>query len=273
MITFTAGLTVGVVGFISYVYINVYLRILTMRHEYNGGTGVNMAYVFGTIFIVFPVMIYWVLAAIVLSDPGYVTKKMVEDIYIKNDINKSDIGLTITMRDVLNTLTTNYLKSQNIHLNLNYPINDMEGEMPTETTINSNEREIEMNQMSRRENQPLVSDHVPSDVHEKEIKRTLHSVYMEDDGTCTYGLTNLLQYRYCQKCKLIKPPRAHHCSICGRCVLKMDHHCPWVGGCVAFNNHKLFLQFLIWTTSGCAYSALTMGVSAISIMDRDPALK
>ncbi|RYG47132.1 hypothetical protein EON67_08870 [archaeon] len=34
--------------------------------------------------------------------------------------------------------------------------------------------------------------------------------------------------RYCDKCKVIKPPRAHHCSTCGRCIQKMDHHCPWV---------------------------------------------
>eukprot|EP00468_Gymnochlora_sp_CCMP2014_P009955 CAMPEP_0167747166 /NCGR_PEP_ID=MMETSP0110_2-20121227/4131_1 /TAXON_ID=629695 /ORGANISM="Gymnochlora sp., Strain CCMP2014" /LENGTH=66 /DNA_ID=CAMNT_0007632039 /DNA_START=193 /DNA_END=390 /DNA_ORIENTATION=- len=31
----------------------------------------------------------------------------------------------------------------------------------------------------------------------------------------------------CDKCKLPKPERAHHCSVCGRCTLKMDHHCPW----------------------------------------------
>ena len=36
------------------------------------------------------------------------------------------------------------------------------------------------------------------------------------------------RYRTCRKCKVFKPPRAHHCSICQRCVLKMDHHCPWV---------------------------------------------
>lgn len=31
--------------------------------------------------------------------------------------------------------------------------------------------------------------------------------------------------RWCGKCNAPKPPRAHHCSACGVCVLKMDHHC------------------------------------------------
>lgn len=30
----------------------------------------------------------------------------------------------------------------------------------------------------------------------------------------------------CVKCNCFKPPRAHHCSECGRCIIKMDHHCP-----------------------------------------------
>lgn len=29
----------------------------------------------------------------------------------------------------------------------------------------------------------------------------------------------------CKKCIAPKPPRTHHCSVCRRCVLKMDHHC------------------------------------------------
>lgn len=29
----------------------------------------------------------------------------------------------------------------------------------------------------------------------------------------------------CKKCIAPKPARTHHCSVCNRCVLKMDHHC------------------------------------------------
>ena len=36
----------------------------------------------------------------------------------------------------------------------------------------------------------------------------------------------------CPKCCSIKPERAHHCSVCQRCIRKMDHHCPWVNNCV-----------------------------------------
>jgi hypothetical protein len=34
--------------------------------------------------------------------------------------------------------------------------------------------------------------------------------------------------RFCKKCDVDKPDRCHHCSICGRCILKFDHHCPWL---------------------------------------------
>ncbi|CAH1412132.1 unnamed protein product [Lactuca virosa] len=53
--------------------------------------------------------------------------------------------------------------------------------------------------------------------------------------------------RYCRKCNQIKPPRCHHCSVCGRCVLKMDHHCVWVVNCVGAQNYKYFLLFLFYT--------------------------
>jgi palmitoyltransferase len=33
--------------------------------------------------------------------------------------------------------------------------------------------------------------------------------------------TNSGGVRYCDKCKCIKPDRAHHCGVCQTCVLKM----------------------------------------------------
>ncbi|KMZ63046.1 putative Palmitoyltransferase [Zostera marina] len=53
--------------------------------------------------------------------------------------------------------------------------------------------------------------------------------------------------RYCRKCNYPKPARCHHCSVCGRCILKMDHHCVWVVNCVGALNYKYFLLFLFYT--------------------------
>ncbi|KAL3289382.1 hypothetical protein HHI36_022813 [Cryptolaemus montrouzieri] len=63
--------------------------------------------------------------------------------------------------------------------------------------------------------------------------------------------------RYCDKCRCIKPDRAHHCSVCGECVLKMDHHCPWVNNCVSFTNYKFFILFLGYSLIYCIYVSLT----------------
>jgi hypothetical protein len=52
--------------------------------------------------------------------------------------------------------------------------------------------------------------------------------------------------RYCNSCQLYKPERAHHCSICKKCVLNMDHHCPWVSNCIGFYNKKLFILVLVY---------------------------
>ncbi|RDW94970.1 palmitoyltransferase-2 [Coleophoma crateriformis] len=59
------------------------------------------------------------------------------------------------------------------------------------------------------------------------------------------------ELRYCKKCQARKPDRAHHCSTCRKCVLKMDHHCPWLATCVGLRNYKAFLLFLIYTTLFC----------------------
>lgn len=67
------------------------------------------------------------------------------------------------------------------------------------------------------------------------------------------------ELRFCKKCQARKPDRAHHCSTCRRCVLKMDHHCPWLATCIGLRNHKAFLLFLMYTTVFCFFSFAVSG--------------
>ncbi|KAI9226775.1 MAG: DHHC palmitoyltransferase-domain-containing protein [Piptocephalis tieghemiana] len=67
-----------------------------------------------------------------------------------------------------------------------------------------------------------------------------------------------IQMRYCRTCRSHKPPRAHHCSSCGRCVLRMDHHCPWLNNCVGHGNHGHFFRFLLSVVLGCGYIGILL---------------
>ncbi|XP_011500193.1 PREDICTED: probable palmitoyltransferase ZDHHC16 [Ceratosolen solmsi marchali] len=57
----------------------------------------------------------------------------------------------------------------------------------------------------------------------------------------------------CKKCIKPKPPRTHHCSICNKCILKMDHHCPWLNNCVGHYNHRYFFQYMAFTGCGIIF--------------------
>lgn len=76
--------------------------------------------------------------------------------------------------------------------------------------------------------------------------------------------------RWCRKCKMVKPPRAHHCKTCGRfvflgkppwislimtkrCIPKMDHHCPWTSNCVSYFTFPHFLRFLFYSVASMLY--------------------
>lgn len=95
----------------------------------------------------------------------------------------------------------------------------------------------------------------------------------------------------CSRCNGFKPPRAHHCSQCDRCVMKMDHHCPvrrrtclehagpaaprshsglararaqWVNNCVGANNQKHFVLFVGYTGLLSGYALLLLGCRTVN---------
>ena len=84
--------------------------------------------------------------------------------------------------------------------------------------------------------------------------------YSEDQMTMITSKRNG-QPRQCRKChNQTKPDRTHHCSICKRCVLRMDHHCPWIKNCVGFHNHKFFILFLLYTCLLCYFILSTLWI-------------
>eukprot|EP00375_Theileria_parva_P003187 XP_765868.1 hypothetical protein [Theileria parva strain Muguga] len=50
--------------------------------------------------------------------------------------------------------------------------------------------------------------------------------------------------KWCQKCKIYRPPRAKHCYICNRCIRRFDHHCYFLSNCIGHNNYKKFVFFI-----------------------------
>ncbi|KAI3616228.1 palmitoyltransferase pfa3 [Moniliophthora roreri] len=89
----------------------------------------------------------------------------------------------------------------------------------------------------------------------------------ENEGEDEMGLTEALlsghhdddfnsPAKWCRKCWAPKYERTHHCSMCGRCVLKMDHHCPWLGSrCIGHRTYPAFLHFLFCITLLSIYIA------------------
>lgn len=96
--------------------------------------------------------------------------------------------------------------------------------------------------------------------HRKETELTIDEDedYCTDSGDEAFHRSHFVgnDWTICSRCESYRPPRAHHCRVCRRCIRKMDHHCPWVNNCVGEFNQKYFLQFIFYIGLLSIYSVI-----------------
>ncbi|KAG2151089.1 DHHC palmitoyltransferase-domain-containing protein [Suillus bovinus] len=254
------GFTLALIAYTSYVYVGIFCRDMIVKNESALGS-LTIGIVFLVVFSILLFVVLWSYFAVVTTSPGYPAEFLEKEELERhlpahaqqsatfNDTRGMSFELMSPKVDVSNHASALSNSGNSVPVTSPAVPAGTKQDKVSQSTFHhqgtSTPGEAHIVDISESMRVPGPAPHLHHEHFHDPSSDASSAMFARRPSTTPVLVP---EYRFCNKDRIIKPPRTHHCRACGTCVLKYDHHCPWVGHCVGAYNHKFFVNFVQWAS-------------------------